>query len=90
MPLAISASRIGPVCCDDLPKARAMSPLRWGPEAHRAVASRQALCGSDSRAYHDLKKCRPGRPIAASLNLATSSLVMGETAVEFQACYLRS
>ena len=30
MPLAISDSRVGPICCEDFPKALAMSPVRWG------------------------------------------------------------
>ena len=48
MPLAISDSRVGPICCEDFPKALAMSPVRWGHAPHRAITSRQAFCGSDS------------------------------------------
>ena len=90
MPLPISASRVGPICCGDFPMALAMSPVRWGPGPHLAIASRYAFCGSDSRSYRDLKKFRSRRPIAASLDLAMSSFVMGETGAVFQAWYPHS
>ena len=48
--------------------ALAMSPVRWGPGPHRAIASRSAFCGSDSRSYRDRKKFRSRRLSPFALN----------------------